>query len=158
MVDVFNADRLLDQTGSELRSYLESELVRAIIAQAGFDAQPFNLNCYINDGVTRTRGFHVDSYGPRIKVFVYLTDVRSLDDGPYTFVLGSHVDSPYRTANQTLSVGLPNRTEAPIIAWSNALPVLAARGTVVISDQSGFHRGLPQASSGSRAVAVLNFL
>lgn len=157
MVDVFNADILLPELGKRLRPYFESLSDKGILGRVGGCAKPTNLNIYINESVTETRGFHVDSYASEIKAFIYLTDVSSLDDGPYTYVKGSHLDGAFQRLNKTISSDLPNQTEFPVVPIKDVVPVIANRGALVISDQGGAHRGFPQASGASRVVAVMKF-
>ncbi|WP_206744366.1 hypothetical protein, partial [Salinivibrio kushneri] len=76
---------------------------------------------------------------------------------PYTFVKKSHRTSSFSILNKYISSALPNRTEAPVVPLNNIIPVLAPKGSLVISDQSGIHRGFPQSPEGKRAVAVLSF-
>lgn len=157
MVDAFNIDHLFQEFSQIIRPAYEKTPVRDILGTGSHQLIARNLNLYINLGVTNTRGFHVDAYKKKLKSFIYLTDVLSLDDGPYTYVEGSHVDSPYRRINKTLSGYLPNRTETPVVALESIVPAIAHRGTLVISDQGGSHRGFPQKPGHSRMVAVMNY-
>jgi hypothetical protein len=115
-----------------------------------------NLNFYLNSDVTDTRGFHVDSYSTQLKAFVYLTDCLSLNYGPYTYVKGSHKENSYHRLNQEMCTNLARKTETPLLNRDDILPVLANRGSLVISDQGGFHRGFPQDKGYERAVSVMN--
>lgn len=157
MIDCFNVDRLVDGHLERAYNELSSDYVSDIIRRDQVGMKASNLNAYLNKGITKTRGFHVDSYAPQIKAFVYLTDVMTLDDGPYTFVEGTHKDTPYRRLNQVMSSALPNRTEAPFVPLESIIPVLAPKGSLVISDQSGCHRGFPQSSSGERLILTMNY-
>jgi len=40
----------------------------------------------------------------------------------------------------------------------NIVPALAKKGTLVISDQGGSHRGFPQTKGYKRTVGVMNFV
>ena len=157
MVDVFNIDHLYRAFGQVIRPAYESAAVSNLMQSKSHQLRAKNLNLYMNSGITRTRGFHVDAYRKKLKSFIYLTDVLSLDDGPYTYVRGSHIDSPYRRINQTVSRYLPNRTETPIIPRDAIIPALARKGTLVISDQGGSHRGFPQKQGHTRMVSVMNY-
>lgn len=154
MVDVFNVDLAFPELSS-LRISYQSEFVKEMLSDdKGVDFR--NLNFYINSDITKTRGFHADSFFPQLKAFVYLTDCLSLDDGPYTYVRKSHTDGPYRRLNQDLCVNLPNKTETPLLDRDRIVPVLGKKGTLVISDQSGFHRGYPQSPGHKRVISVMN--
>ena len=133
----------------------QSEFVKEMLSD-GKSVDFRNLNFYINSNITKTRGFHADSFSPQLKAFVYLTDCLSLDDGPYTYVRRSHTDGPYRRLNQDLCVNLPNKTETPLLDRDRIVPVLGKKGTLVISDQSGFHRGYPQSPGHKRVISVMN--
>lgn len=160
MVDVFHADAFLRGKGLNLQEILRSsgvvDTIEAILPD-GFELQ--NINAYINRGVVSTRGFHVDSYGGnQLKAFVYLTDVTSLDDGPYCYVIGSHSDSGFPILNTALAKFLGRKiTDVSAFERSKALPLLGEAGTLLVSNQSGAHRGYPQAPEGKRALLALNF-
>ncbi|REC94279.1 phytanoyl-CoA dioxygenase family protein [Kushneria indalinina] len=155
MVDIFNADKLVPSIEKNIRNIFEQEDVKKALGKKGMEAK--NLNIYINRGVEKTRGFHVDSYGEQIKGFVYLTDVLRLEDGPYTYVKKSHKKNLYRKINKLISEQYENETEAPIVPYEDVMPVLAPKGSLIISDQGGVHRGFPQSSEGERIVVVMNY-
>lgn len=157
MVDIFNVDKWQASLGERLRPYFEQQLVTQVMEVGDVRPEARNLNLYLNNGVMHTRGFHVDSYSKQLKGFVYLEDCLSLDDGPYTYVKKSHLESGFTRINKQVSSALPNHTETPCVSLQNIVPVLAKRGALVISDQGGSHRGFPQASRHQRAVAVMNF-
>ncbi len=155
MVDIFNCDLAIPTGIREIRRVLEDPCLIEILRRP--NVKPRNLNVYLNSGITRTRGFHVDSYSENLKAFVYLTDVLSLEDGPYTFVKGSHTDSAFRRANMRLCEHVNPATETPIVNPAAIAPILAAKGSLVVSDQSGFHRGWPQAAGRERMVSVMKY-
>ena len=96
--------------------------------------------------------FNVDFKTKQLNAFIYLTDCLLLNDGPYTYVKGSHLDGPLRRLNQSISQVMPNRTKNP----ENIMAILAKKDTIIASDQGGSQRGFPQAKGGQRVVAVLN--
>ncbi|MEI8320158.1 MAG: hypothetical protein WCH79_19665 [Planctomycetia bacterium] len=98
MVDVFNVDYFREHASKAVRSPFENPLLIKLLSDSETKTVPRNLNLYINSGITKTRGFHVDTYEKSLKGFVYLTDVRRLEDGPYCYVLRSHVNGPWRVA------------------------------------------------------------
>ncbi|MEM8795529.1 MAG: hypothetical protein AAGE61_08180 [Pseudomonadota bacterium] len=155
MVDVFNIDRLSGDKRSELRAPFERSDILQLLSENGQTLEASNLNAYMNSGISKTRGLHVDSFKKTLKGFVYLTDVTSLDHGPYCFVRRSHKDNVWRKTNQTLSKMAAARTEAPFVDHDSLLPVMAPAGTLIISDQSGVHRGIPQAPDQIRQVLVM---
>ena len=155
MIDIFNVDIAFPEVNILRKAYEDSGL-KEILSSPDLSVGFKNLNFYLNSNVTSTRGFHADSYAPQLKAFVYLTDCLSLDDGPYTYVKGSQKDNPYRRLNKEMCINLPNKTEAPLLNRDDILPVLASRGSLVISDQSGFHRGFPQEEGHERVISVMN--
>lgn len=155
MFDIFNCDRALPNSMRPFREIFEHSGVLALLNRPSLKAR--NLNVYVNRGVRKTRGFHVDSYSENLKAFIYMTDVLALDDGPYTFVKRSHLDSGFRQVNKHLCKDLTPATETPILDPEQITPVLAPKGSLVISDQSGSHRGWPQSAAGNRLVAVMKY-
>lgn len=158
MVDVFNIDKLIkEENGKSIISDIQNnKILNGILKCLHKDLEIKNINTYVNNGVTSTRGFHADSYSRQIKIFIYLTDVLDFESGPYTFVKGTHVETPYRRINRLLSRFLSAKTEAPVVPFEDIYPVLAPKGSLVISDQAGFHRGFPQSKDGSRRVLTIN--
>jgi len=158
MVDIFNIDKYFYE--SPLSSIFES-IRKDVFLIRFLEMLPRplsmkNINAYLNSGVTSTRGFHVDTYTKKIKIFIYLTDVLDFSQGPYTYVRGSHVDSTYRKVNRIVSSKYVNGTEAPFVPCDEIYPILAPKGSLVLSDQSGFHRGFPQSKDSSRLLLSIN--
>ena len=160
MLDIFNIDNLLrDKLSSSLFSKIREDLfLNEFLKSLPKSLKMQNINSYVNSGITKTRGFHVDSYKNQIKFFIYLTDVMELNQGPYTYVKGSHKENPYRSINSQLSEGIKIKTETPVVNMNDIYPILAKKGSLVISDQSGFHRGYPQSENGFRRTLTINCL
>lgn len=158
MIDIFNIDKLIkDKNGIKiLNNIREDSFLRDFLSSLPKKLAVSNINSYVNTGVTTTRGFHADSYTEQIKIFIYLTDVLLLDNGPYTFVKGTHSDSSYRRINRCLSKDLKQGTEGAVVPFKDIYPILAPKGSLVVSDQSGFHRGFPQSLKGSRRTITIN--
>jgi Phytanoyl-CoA dioxygenase (PhyH) len=87
--------------------------------------------------------FHQDrDFIKFLKIFIYLTDVDA-DSGPHEFIAGSNVDyakfyGPYRASKR--------RTDAELLACygrERLRSFTAPRGSVLIEDTSGFHKGAP---------------
>jgi len=160
MIDIFNYDVSFKEASEGLRQLIGNEVIVSIISKAiNQQLQPANLNVYYNKNVLQTRPFHVDSYGKhQYKAFLYLTDVNSIADGPYCYVVKSHTDKSLIRANRGISkLKSGVQTDAYFYEYQNAYPVLGIKGTLVISDQSGIHRGHPQAEGHERIVAVMNY-
>ncbi|MCP9927994.1 phytanoyl-CoA dioxygenase family protein [Cyanobium sp. CH-040] len=156
MMDVFHPEELAAELREPILSCLHERLV-ADLAGLAF-GQKLEVSCrnlYVNRGVRHTRFFHCDGQGLKVKTFVYLTPVRSLEDGPYCYIPGSHLDVLLRRRNQAFNKDHQfNLHEYRQVSDKHALPIFAEPGDLVISAQHGAHRGLPQAPSARRAVLV----
>ena len=156
MVEIFNVDKFKKSFKNSLKPYFNKKIISELVNN-DLNVKPKNLNLYLNSNILKTRGFHVDSYNKQIKAFIYLEDCVKLENGPYTYVTKSNISSSMTNINRQISSGLPNKTETPFVNPNNIVPVLAKKGTLVISDQGGYHRGLPQSYGNHRTVAVMNF-
>ena len=158
MLDIFNIDNLLQNELSKglFKKIREDLFLNKFLKSLPKSLKMQNINSYVNSGITKTRGLHVDSYKNQIKLFIYLTDVMELKQGPYTYVKGSHRENPYKSINSQLSEGIKIKTETPIVNINDIYPILAKKGTLVISDQSGYHRGFPQSENGFRRTLTVN--
>ena len=152
MIDIFNVDKLFANFKSKVRDVFLKDWLINLLQDFDEPINPKNLNLYINHSITKTRGFHVDSYYRSIKAFIYLTDVNSLEDGPYCYVKGTHVDTPYKKINKYVG-----HKEAPFIDKNDIVPILGRKGTLIISDQSGIHRGIPQKNDAIRELLVMRY-
>lgn len=104
-----------------------------------------------------TRGLHVDNLHDYYKVFLNLSDVRDLGDGPYAYVPGSHRRHDLLRREARLN-SFAGRAENDSFAFAGyEIPILAEKGTAIVSCQSGVHRGMPQRMGASRTVLVGNY-
>jgi hypothetical protein len=128
----------------------------APLVSAVADARPAQINLLHNSSVTSTRGLHVDNLDGSYKAFLYLGDVRT-DDGPYAYVPGSHrrADLLRREARLNSLLGYVETDSHAFEDLALSFPV--PKGTLIVSCQSGVHRGLPQQPDASRSVLVANF-
>ena len=152
-VDWYHIDKIIDINDIDL------EYIKSILNEISPYLELKNFNSYIDKGVTTARGFHSDSYGVlHYKAFIYLTDVPTLEYGPYTYIKKSHLDYKNRLLNQ-LKNKLLNKERTDITIYNKNLvtPMLAKKGTLIISDQTGFHRGWPQQEDKFRAILTMNF-
>lgn len=160
VVDFYFIDQAAERLGwqnlaaccAALRTPALAELIAAVSS-----ARLTHINLLRNDSVRTTRGLHVDNLDNSYKIFLYLSDVPTLGDGPYAYVPGSHrrQDLLRREARLNALTGR-NVTDAHSFeGHAMALPV--AKGTAIVSCQSGVHRGLPQRAGASRSVLVAHF-
>jgi hypothetical protein len=88
--------------------------------------------------------WHFDMDRPRwLKVFVYLTDVGP-DNGPHCFVEGSHRNGgiPWRLRRRGYA-RLEDAEVDAVYPKSRQRVFVAPRGTLVVEDTRGLHKGLP---------------
>ncbi|SEV91720.1 phytanoyl-CoA dioxygenase family protein [Halobacterium jilantaiense] len=143
MIDIFNIDYAVD----DVREYKTNPDILEIINRAtGNEYSVDNSNAYVNKSVTSTRGFHADTYSGKFKSFVYLTDVPDESYGPFSYVKGSHDKSKLQqTTNSLINRVKGNRsTDARNVEESEITKFTAEKGTLIIGNQAGYHRGWPQ--------------
>ncbi|MBL8629612.1 MAG: hypothetical protein JNM81_08295 [Rhodospirillaceae bacterium] len=150
-VDLFKPDVLIPAL-APYRAALETGLPAQILTH--FPSQryrPTSLNLYINDSVTHQRDFHIDDESHQVKAFVYLTDVLTREDGPYCYIPGSHQEKHIKALNKVYNTaaGRP-RTDMSLADPATAIACLAPAGTLILSIQSGLHRGLDQVPGARR--------
>ena len=146
---------------------------RGLIRYAGsFDAEPIT---YVQTILSHARSgpddpqcaLHADTFHPTVKAWLFLTDVPA-DEGPFTYVPGSHRVTPERLAwERRMSLGMAEQPDRLTRRGSFRIEPsgLAALGlpqphafavpanTLVVADTYGFHaRG--ESSRASRRVEV----
>ncbi len=158
MVDVFNYDKLSDIASLNLKEIAENDGLMSIISNRETPLSLSNINLYFNKGTKSRGGFHYDDFRNNLKAFIYTLDATDLSYGPYCYVKGTHMDGPYRKLNKLISANYAhNDTEAPLVPVKSIIPILAKSGTMVVTDQSGIHRGLPQGEDAERALMVIRY-
>ncbi|NEO95145.1 MAG: phytanoyl-CoA dioxygenase family protein [Moorea sp. SIO3G5] len=97
--------------------------------------------------------YHYDlSHLKFLKVFIYLTDVNS-DNGPHCYVQGSHTRKPKallpegRISDTTIGLHYPE---------SEIHELCGPKGTIIIADTRGFHKGKPLVS-GTRLMFQIEY-
>ena len=156
MIDIFHPEKLSSKIEKTIQNCTQITLIRKLISLSTLNkVQAKCQNLYINEGVQDTRGFHCDGRALKFKSFVFLTDVKELEDGPYCYVKGTHRNSS--AWDRTCKFNAINNIdpcEFTQLGKNNALAMLATAGDMVISSQSGAHRGHPQGPDGHRRVLV----
>ncbi|MDO6709377.1 hypothetical protein Q4567_01450 [Aliiglaciecola sp. 2_MG-2023] len=160
MFDMFNIDKM-----AGLNSHLFQQCLKTLklpMVQAAVENNSgyrFSTSqVYRNHSVTNTRGYHIDNLCHTFKSFLYLTDVNNNKQGPYSYIPASnHLPYVHRLELRlTEKVGAKARD-----IWSSRYlsPVnfLAPAGSLILSDQSGIHRGIPQVDGELRVAMVGNF-
>lgn len=102
----------------------------------------------------QTNFFHCDKNCPfLLKFFIYLNDVDTIDDGPFTYVEGSAYEKPN---NWTQSHRWPD--EAIKECYGDRIKHLTAKkGDVLTATTTGFHKG-QKVVSRDRGLLTLNFV
>ena len=93
MVDIFHPERLSSAMYDLVHACLHERQVRRLVMASCLT--PVRVKCrnlYVNRGVRDTRGYHCDGRSLKFKSFVFLSQVGSLDIGPYCYVPSSHRD------------------------------------------------------------------
>ncbi len=165
-IDIYDVDKE-DQRARLLA--LDAHVREAIRRSWGREPIERRTSIYVSRGVTDTRTYHRDSVTQRsFKVFLYLTDVTEPADGPYAFVRGTHRhhEGKYRSLVRA-GLGLarhPGGASAAALDWfppraqdDPGTPCYGTKGTLILSDQNGLHRGWPQAPGRARYVLVTTF-
>lgn len=156
MIDVGHVDRSVPGAAA----FRDDATVAAVVeAAAGRPFEPASINAYVNRSVTNTRGYHLDAYDSKYKAFLYLTDVETDADGPYAYVRGSHrfTWAKYRNLWRNAADSDRPLTDMPVHDPGDEVHVLGTRGTVVVSDQNGFHRGIPQEEGHERMLLATHY-
>ena len=90
------------------------------------------------------RGYHLDAaWPPRLKVFIYLSDVTELGDGPYTVIPGSHADVWRKVLNRSYNVvrNFQRDDMRMLYADRECVPLLGEKGATILSTQDIVHKG-----------------
>jgi hypothetical protein len=156
MIDIFNIDYTVD----EVREYKKNTDIAEIINKATEKQYSVdNANAYVNNSVTSTRGFHADTYSGKFKSFLYLTDVPNESYGPFSYVKKSHDKSKIQqTTTSLINRVQGNRsTDARNVNESEISKFTADKGTLIIGNQAGYHRGWPQDEGYERMLLTNSF-
>ena len=156
MVDIFHPERLSSAMNNLVQACLhERQVQRLVMASCLTPVRVKCRNLYVNRGVQDTRGYHCDGRSLKFKSFVFLSEVGSLDIGPYCYVPSSHRDrrswKRSRAFNEEHGIGTYEYSQ---LDDTTALPLFASPGDMVISSQRGAHRGHPQHPEAERSVLV----
>jgi hypothetical protein len=143
MIDIFN----LEMEISSLQDIKDDEFIGKIINEATAQRfTPESFNVYYNRSVTNTRSFHADTYSGKFKAFIYLTDVPDESYGPTSYVPGSHKPSTLVRKFREIANKIRGKpsSDAIFTSKSDAKVVTGDKGTLIITNQVGLHRGIPQ--------------
>ena len=162
MIDIFKVNELF-RNANDVGNIFKKMHASYEKVISSFENTTFSsLNLYYNNSVTNPRGAHIDhSDGNEFKCFLYLTDVLSKSHGPYSYVPKSHkklfllkISTFFqRIANKFIKQSIYRYDDMQV---NNKLiiPLMGAAGTLIISNQSGVHGGIPQQNGFERLVLV----
>ena len=156
MIDVFNVDNRVP----EVKSFKEDEMINDIINSAASESySPDNVNVYWNRSVTTTRDFHADTYRDQFKSFVYLTDVPDRSYGPFSYIKGTQDISGLKIyiSKKINSIKGNPSTDAVFYDEDDVTYFTAPKGTLIISNQAGYHRGDPQEEGRERMLVTTSY-
>ena len=117
----------------------------------------FTTNMYYNKSVSTTRGIHSDSgsFPSRVKSFLYMTDIKSVHDGPFSYILGSYRGNqngeyPYHRKYKIYKPHPPDVNEYVIFDD-------LCKNDLIIACIAGAHRGIPQKKDHTRIAYVQSY-
>jgi hypothetical protein len=161
-------DRALLAAVPAARALLTDPRWRGLIRYAGsYDAEPLvyvqSILAHVRDAPADPQEhLHADTFHPTVKAWLFLTDVAE-DEGPFTYVPGSHRATPARLAweqERSLSPDLdrlsrrgslrimPHELDALGLPPARSFAVPA--NTLVVGDTSGFHARGPSRRPSTR--------
>lgn len=161
MIDIFNIQQLaksekLKSTHYCIDKMADKKMVTFLTNFTGYSRKQFNL--YYNNGVTKTRGPHIDNNSDPFKLFVYLTDVVNDSDGPYCYLPGSSTKRDWMSFERLKNIINRNPgTEVSSLPRESLTKIFGKAGTAIITNQSGVHCGGIQSEDGERVLLVSNY-
>jgi hypothetical protein len=156
MIDVFNVDTI----APDVNSFKTDETIYEIINGATSKKySPDNVNVYWNRSVTTTRDFHADTYSGKFKSFLYLTSVPDTSYGPFSYIRGSHQSSRAKRKLSNIINRLKGNpsTDAVFNGEDDVTYCTAPKGTLIIANQSGYHKGHPQKEGRERMLITTSY-
>jgi hypothetical protein len=155
MIDIFNPSLIFE----EMAKFKNDSQINEIINKAAEKKfNPSNDNAYIRRSVLNPQRYHADNY-QKYKSFLYLTDVSDESDGPFMYIEGSH-NVPFSEKFATVFLNqLSGRSFAPLAIVPDPEPIKATapKGTLIISNQGGYHQGHPQSMGKERVLLTTSY-
>ncbi len=119
-----------------------------------FGSTPIHVqtNCWWSTNFEKTKHalsanaqlFHQDKeFIKFLKVFIYLNDVNE-ENGAHVYVRGSHRDNKFQSdPGYKISSRINDSDILDKYGKDNVLSMIGEKGTVILEDTSGFHKGMP---------------
>lgn len=117
-------------------------------------------NLYYSNEVKLIRGLHIDGPTEEYKIFMYMTSVKSKEDGAFKYVPGSHKKFLLMIINIFINKfkAIPiSITESTLCNENNAINILGEPGDVIITDQRGIHGGNSQGKLKKRLMLMNSY-
>jgi len=135
--------------------------VYAYNSSIGLNASPSYISYYVYDGINLPRRLHHDTSYNSFKIFIAITDIVNLCQGPYVYVKKSHIRKRYMLSDllsrlDILKTG-GDSYDAAWIDWDNLFYGYIPRSHCFISNQKGIHGDLPAHSSMKKVFLVICF-
>lgn len=151
---------------TEMQAFFNSRRIEQIFEERlGEKVRLLSVTLQIDDIDDKTkRGFHNDTLSPQsFKAFIYLNDVNSYGDGPYTVVPGSHRDFWKRSLNYLynrmlsltkIRAGMPASEMSLFYDDNKCVTFFGPAGTLIISNQCLAHKGWHEHNEKKRYVLI----
>ena len=162
-IDIFRGQKLASEIGLDnlskcYEAIRQKSVVSFIEKLSGY--REVQANLYYDGGVTTPRGPHLDNNLEQYKIFLYLTDVLDIENGPYCYVPHSHKHRDWMSKERLINSAKDNyllSTDVGSFPFDGYTKMLAPAGTAIISQQSGIHGAWPQTENGRRALILGNY-
>jgi hypothetical protein len=136
MIDIYNVDKLIP----EIIKYFDISLFQSLLYKlTGSKWKLLRTNIHLCNNVINPNSYHFDNTDKCIKINIFLSDVKSLDDGPIVYINETHLIKN-NIKNENIKIYMGNK------------------GDILISFQNGFHRKLPQKNNNTVGYLVFNFI
>jgi|GEM_PF-2189913 len=157
MLDIF----FIENSIPAISTIDQSKLIELLKNALSQEIIPIRVNAYINEGIVNTRTYHIDNTQPVVyKAFLYLSDVPTTNYGAYSFIKGSHRFSGYTYWNLLKNIFSSKNKTTDMLSYNsdNVMHCTGQKGDLILSNQNGIHRGMPQDADKKRVALIFSFL
>jgi hypothetical protein len=148
-----------DELNDDLKQFVDSrKILNLFERKLGKKLVMRNCSMMVDEPDTETkRSFHSDNNPPAsFKAFIYLTDVLSEKNGPFSVIVGTH-RAHYLRAKNVISNIMNDRKVSDLETYlpkKEETAFIGKKGTAIFSTQTAFHRGNPKHSEKTRYMLV----
>ena len=148
-----------DELNVDLKKFIDSgKILNIFESKLGKKLVIRNCSMMVDEPDTETkRSFHSDNNPPAsFKAFIYLTDVLSEKNGPFSVIVGTHRAHYLRTKNVISNImnGRKVNDLETYLPKQDETAFTGKRRTAIFSTQTAFHRGNPKHSEKTRYMLV----